>query len=103
MLIMAPTKKRIKLSELAFMSEKESVEELKLLFQAAVDPSSEQIEEQKSHLDSQIQAYELQYGMTSSEMKEYLASGDLKETHDLCSWLMLLKIRGRFDSKYKSP
>lgn len=90
-----PVSKGIKLSEFALMSEKERERRVGDLFQAALYPTQEQVEEQKCQIEAEIQAYELQHGMTSSQMRQRLASGEIKETASICSWLMLLKIQDR--------
>ncbi len=99
---MATLAREISLSELASMPENEAQKCLGELLQTSVNPSQEQLVEQKTQLDAEIQRYESQYGMTSSEMKHRLSVGELRETAEFCSWLMLLKIRGRFDSAYRS-
>ena len=67
------------------------------LFQASFDPTPEQLEEQKRQIDEEIKTYELRHGVTSDKIKDYLRRGKIRETAEICSWLMLLKIRERFE------
>lgn len=84
------------------MSEVEAQSRVSEMIQASVNPSQGQIEEQKQRLNTEIETYELQYGMVSPEMKCRIASREIKETADFCKWLLLLKIRGRFDGRHRS-
>lgn len=47
------------------------------------------------HLNARIAEYERRYELPSIAMVEQIKSGDLKETDDIASWLMLLKVRKR--------
>ena len=50
------------------------------------------------HVDSltaRIAEYERRYALPSLEMVERVSNGDLEETADIGSWLMLLKVRKR--------
>ena len=46
-------------------------------------------------IEARILAYETQYGMTSSVMRERFATGEVRDTADTSSWLMLLRARER--------
>lgn len=46
-------------------------------------------------LTAQIAEYERRYEMPSLVMVERIKRGELKETDDIASWLMLLKVRKR--------
>jgi len=100
---MAILTRGIKLSEFASMSESETKRRVGELFQSAVNPTEKQFQEQKRDIDEQIRTFENRYKMSSCEMKQLLANGGLTENADVCNWLMLLKIRGRFESKARSP
>jgi hypothetical protein len=100
---MAILTRGIKLSEFASMSEEETESRVDELFQAANNPSTEQFEQQKSELEQEILFFESQYNMASEEMKQRLAMGEISESADICSWLMLLKIRGQLKDGWKSP
>lgn len=99
---MATLTRGIKLNELASMSEGEKNRRIGEMFQAATNPTQEQLNQQKTDINNQIQAFESRYKMASSEMKQLLVSGKIKETAEFCSWLMLLKIRGRFENRGSS-
>lgn len=43
-------------------------------------------------IEQRIRSFESRYEMTSQEMRGKFRSGDLKETMEICSWLMLLDI-----------
>lgn len=99
---MATLTRGIALSEFKTMSDSEKNRRVSELFQAAVSPTSEQLSDQRNKLDEQIQSFESRYKMSSGEMKRKLATREVTETADFCRWLMLLKIRGRFDKKRES-
>lgn len=99
---MATITKGIKLSEFASMPEQEKKIRVDALFQAAVNPTPEQLREQKNEIDSEIRFFESRYQISSDKMKKLLINGEIKETADICSWLMLLKIRGSFENEHKS-
>ncbi len=46
-------------------------------------------------LTARIAEYERRYELSSLAMVEQVQRGDLKETDDIASWLMLLKVRKR--------
>lgn len=46
-------------------------------------------------LSARIAEYERRYELSSLAMVEQIKSGSLKETDDIASWLMLLKVRKR--------
>lgn len=99
---MAILTKGIKLSELSSMSKAEKDRGVGELLRAAAKPTQLQIQQQQQELDSKIQYFEQLHGMSSSEMKQRLVEGEISETADVCSWLMLLKIQGRLESASKS-
>ena len=99
---MAIQTRGIKLSELSSMTQTEKQERFNDLIQAAMNPSQDQFEEQRNELDSQIRSLESRYKMTSREMKQQLMAGQINESAELCHWLMLLSLRGRFEQKFGS-
>lgn len=99
---MATITKGIKLSELSSMSSGEKQRRINELFDTALNPTYEQLQEQKKELNFKICFFEEQYKMSSGTMKQKLSSGQLNETVDICKWLMLLKIRGHFETKCQS-
>lgn len=92
-------KNRIKLSEFATLSESEIEQRLVDMFQAAVNPTPEEHQEQEREVDEQIRDFETCYKMSSYEMKRLLRSGQIQEDSDICDWLMLLNIKNRFQNK----
>ena len=66
------------------------------LFQAALNPTDEQLEDQKKEFDGKIKYFESKYGISSERLLELVKSNQLEESNDICSWLMLLKVRSRF-------
>jgi hypothetical protein len=46
-------------------------------------------------IEARVAAFEAQYGMTSDEMRRRFASGEIGDTADTSSWLMLLRSRER--------
>jgi hypothetical protein len=73
------------------------------LIRTAVNPTQAELQEQKAELDCEIRQFESRYKISSGEMQQRLANGELREAADICSWLMLLKIRGQLESKFGSP
>jgi len=90
--------KGFKLSELTSTSTQQREEQAKRLFQEALAPTKEQVKRQMDEIDTKIRDFERQYEMPSVTMKQYLLDGSIKETAEICSWLMLLKLRCRFDA-----
>lgn len=99
---MATLAKGINLSDFGSMSEVEARKRVRDLYQASVNPTFEQLQEQKSKFDFKIHFFESRYKMSSEEMKRSLASGDFSESADICTWLMLLRTRGRIEDKIRS-
>jgi len=79
----------VAMSEFRHMSEEQRAEAVSNLVHGASESANGQAEQ----LDTQIEAYEHKYNLTSEDLLEMLASGELQETADICSWLMLLHIR----------
>lgn len=50
---------------------------------------------QADKLDAEIREYERRYEVSSEHMMEQLAEGERKETAEIASWLMRLRIRER--------
>jgi hypothetical protein len=85
---MATMTRGLKLSELASMNTSERAKHINRLFEDAFSPS----EEQNAELTKRIAAFESKYKMSSGEMKRLLSNGELEETTEICSWLMLLEV-----------
>lgn len=79
----------VKLSELRKMSEEERVEAIDKLVEAAYGPPNGQLED----LETQIRKFEFRYETSSERMLKELSEGSRKETAEITSWLMLLRLR----------
>ena len=86
---------RLALVDLAHMSKPEVDRALGELVSAAKAPRNGQ----RAELDARIHQLELQYEMTSEEMRENLRNGRLKETAEIAHWLFLIRARGTWTSK----
>lgn len=95
---MATLTKGIKLSDLTSASPEERKRQVDRLFQDALSPTEDQEKRQMDEIDARIKDFERQYEMPSAVMQELLLEGKIRETAEVCSWLMLLKLRGRFDT-----
>jgi len=93
---MTISSKALGLSEISSMPVNERQASIDGLFQAALNPTKEQIEQQKEDLNVTIQIYESRFGITSNEMKASLSKGRISESAEICDWLMLLRIKDRF-------
>ena len=51
-------------------------------------------------LNERIRAFEEKHGMDSHKLREKLDKGEIRETVDVCKWLMLLTIRDRLVSPH---
>ena len=52
----------------------------------------------RTRLDADIRDFESRHGMASDVMLAKLNAGTIKETRDICSWLMVLKEREELGS-----
>lgn len=77
------------------MPEDEKESQVNALLRAALEPTREELIEQKKAVQEQINQFENCYNMSSEQIKERLKSGQLSSDASICSWLMLLKIQGR--------
>jgi hypothetical protein len=89
----------IKVSELFAAPPEEREDRVKRLFQAALNPTDEQLDQQKAALDCRIQRFERRYEMSSKVMREQFQLGRIRETAEICSWLMLLRVKEDFDGE----
>ncbi len=79
----------MRMSEFRKMSEKEREEAVSLLAKAAYGPPNGQLEE----IQSRIREFEFRYEVPSERMVEELSKGERKETAEIASWLLLIKLR----------
>lgn len=96
---MAIKSEGIKISELFACSSVEREQKVDQLFQAALNPTEAQLRQQKEEIDSRIINFERRYEMSSSVMRVKLRTGHLKETAEICSWLMLINAREDFEDE----
>jgi len=54
--------------------------------------AEERLPDQANKFRHKIATFERMYSMSSAEMKQAVASGELSETHDICMWLMYLEL-----------
>lgn len=95
---MATLLRGVKLSDLASASPQETSRQVERLFQDALTPTRDQVDEQMDSIDAKIREFERKHEMPSAVMRQNLKDGVIKETAEICSWLMLLKMRSRFDA-----
>jgi hypothetical protein len=81
----------VRFSDLREMSEAERGRVLDVLVEGARSPANGRI----ADLDARIAEFERRYELPSTEMVAEVRSGVRKETDDIASWLMLLKVRKR--------
>lgn len=98
---MAILTRKIKLSGFSRLPKVERDKQVSEFFQAAFNPTQSELEQQQQELNTRIQYFEDLHQMSSEEMKRKLAAGEIRETADICSWLMFLNIRSRFESAPK--
>jgi hypothetical protein len=81
---------RLKLSDVGKMTDEEllaAIEEMRR------NPSP------VSDIDDRILEFEKAYEMSSDEMQRQLNNNEIRETADICNWLMLLHTRNRIVKK----
>jgi len=81
----------LRLSELAKMPPSERAARLAEIADAAMAPRTGQA----AGIAARIGALEAQYQMTSAEMVTKLRDGAIRDTEDVASWLMLLRLLER--------
>lgn len=85
------TRQAISLSDLQDMAPEEREEVLGGLIEGARAPVNGQL----TDIDARIAEFERIYELPSDEMVAEVDSGDRKETDEIASWLMLLRVRKR--------
>lgn len=86
--------KKVKLSDLRGLAEAERARTLSELVSATRQPPNGEI----VALNARLVAYEQEHGIKSEDLAEKLHAGLLRETPDVCEWLMLLSLRNRIGS-----
>lgn len=79
----------VKLKDLANMPEGEQNEALTDLVRAAKAPRNGQAQV----LDRRIREFEVRYEMSTDEMLDHFARGDIKDTADIAEWSILARAR----------
>lgn len=82
---------KLTLSELRGAGDEERSRKLSELVEDARSPRNGQARD----IDARLRAYEIQYGMTSEEMRAKFRAGKQEDTADIARWLMLLSIAGK--------
>lgn len=95
--VMSALQGSIKLSDFFSLSEAEREEQLNGLVKASINPTEDQTREQTEALDARLRKFECRYEMSSDTMRAKLSNGDIKETADMCSWMLLIKARESFE------
>jgi hypothetical protein len=80
----------ISMTEFKALSETQQENQLAALVAATRTPPNGEIK----LLDKQIEILESKFGISSEEMKKRLFHGQMRETMEICNWLMLLHTRG---------
>jgi hypothetical protein len=78
------------LSEVSKLPENERQARYSDFMRVGIVPNGEMAE-----LDRQITAFERVYEVSSDTMQQQLAAGRIRETAEICRWLMLLELRNR--------
>lgn len=82
---------RINLTEFSTLSPAEQANRVEGLLASRSAPLNGHLAE----LDETIAGFETRYEMSSEDMCRHLSDGKLAETADICSWRILLELRGR--------
>ena len=82
-------KQSLKSSDLKKMSPDEQDEALRSLVKVARGGPNGDLRD----LGMQIHAFELKYRLSSNELRHELAQGKLKESWEVCQWLLLINQR----------
>ena len=96
---MSTLKGSIKLSDLFALSNADREETLSNLVECATKPTKDETREQTEALDARLRKFECRYEMSSATMQHKLSEGVIKETADMCSWMLLIKARESFESE----
>lgn len=84
-------KKSLSLAQLKTMSNERREQQLGVLVAATRLPLNDELKSVQKKLD----AYETQHGIKSDDLRHKVATGQLRESADVCSWLMLLDLQDR--------
>lgn len=87
--------KSIRLSELASIPAAEQESRLAELTRGCFEPLNGDADD----LNRRVAEYESRYEMSSAKMLKLYEEQALRETEDICAWLMLLRLRERLGVK----
>ena len=83
-----------RLSRMTALERKRAIDEI---IRQSVNPTSEELQEQRAALLARISQYEIRYEISSQQMLSDLRANRMRETADICSWVMLLRTKARLD------
>ena len=63
------------------------------VWRAMLEATRRPPEEDIADLDRELRAFEFVFSMSTAEMRERLANGSLRETHEVCRWLLRADLR----------
>lgn len=81
----------VRISDLGKMEPNKRSRVLDTLVRATQGPPNGEV----AQLTERIRRFETDYGMSSQSMRSALSDGSLRETTEICEWLMLLGMRDR--------
>lgn len=96
---MSALKGCVKLSDLFALSEDAREQQISAMVEAAFNPTKADLENQTTALTQRITKFEQRYEMSSATMRSRLSKGGIKETADICSWMLLIKALESFESE----
>jgi hypothetical protein len=83
----------LKLSCFSKATEQDRYDAVAELSRAALEPDAVYVNQQLQEINERIKKLECRYEMSSDLMKSCLGRGEIKETSDICSWILLLKVK----------
>jgi len=95
---MATSTPGFKLSQISTSSVEERAAAISNLISSAFSPDKEYVRQKSNEIGSRIKKFERRYEMSSKAMKQQLSTGSIKETAEICSWLLLLKVEASLES-----
>lgn len=84
-------KRSVTLAQLSAMSFERREQQLGMLAAATRERPNGEIK----RVEDKLRSYEAQFKISSRELRSKVASGEIKETAEVCSWLMLLDLQDR--------
>lgn len=84
----------VKIAELGTMEPDKRTRVLTSLVRATREAPNGEVRQ----LEERIERFEREFDMSSHAMRHSLAQGEIRETTEVCEWLMLLDLRDRIAS-----